>query len=114
MYGTTLDPQSAYASVVAVGAAVYVALSCVFPSPETLPTALRLFAPVAIVVAARREAWTRGWRLPSYDERGAGAVDATRSEAAAIDTRAKKKDGVVAAGPASPWSWPSSGGRGAR
>jgi hypothetical protein len=77
---------------------------------------LRLFAPVAIVVAARREAWTRGWRLPSYDERGAGAgaVDATRSEAASIEKRAKKMDGVVAAGPASPWSWPSSGGRGAR
>ena len=53
--------QDAYASLTMMGACAYVALSAAQAS-----VALRIAIPIVLVVAARKAAWTRGWRLPGY------------------------------------------------
>ena len=53
--------QDAYASLTMMGACTYVALSAAQAS-----VALRIAIPIVLVVAARKAAWTRGWRLPGY------------------------------------------------
>ena len=53
--------QDAYASLTMMGACAYVTLSAAQAS-----VALRIAIPIVLVVAARKVAWTRGWRLPEY------------------------------------------------
>jgi uncharacterized membrane protein YeiH len=53
--------QDAYASLTSFGASAYVALSAL-----QMPVALRIAVPIALVVALRYLAWTKGLRLPLY------------------------------------------------
>ena len=55
--------QEMYSSITSMGAATYVTLAAL-----QVPLAVRVYVPVALVVALRYFAWTRGWRLPTYRE----------------------------------------------
>ena len=52
-----------YSSITSMGAATYVTLAAL-----QVPLAVRVYVPIALVVALRYFAWSRGWRLPTYRE----------------------------------------------